>query len=166
MRGAVLALALSMKQYRWWSFRQATCTRQFWELGLLHFCRCLCHAIPLVHIVPSAIRTGLAPTTMASVLGTIGICSFLRRIGWGILADRWGPKPAYLLAVVQQGIMVSWLLWARDPMSFLLFAILWRIGYGGAMPPYALFVKGYYGLKSFGAICGSSFLPPPSSLVG
>jgi MFS family permease len=137
-----------------WSFREATRTRQFWELGLLHFCCCLCHAIPLVHIVPYAIRTGLAPTTAASVLGTIGICSFLGRIGWGVLADRWGPKPAYVLAVFQQGVMVSWLLWARDPVQFFAFAILWGLGYGGAMPPYALFVKDYYGLKSFGAIYG------------
>ena len=37
---------------------------------------------------------------------------------------------------------------------FFLFAFFWGIGNGGAMPPYALFVKDYYGLKSFGAIYG------------
>jgi MFS family permease len=37
---------------------------------------------------------------------------------------------------------------------FFLFAILWGIGFGGTMPPYALFVQDYYGLKSFGAIYG------------
>jgi MFS family permease len=137
-----------------WELGEAMRTLQFWELGILHFCCCMCHAIPLVHVVPYAIRSGLAPTTAASVLATIGVFSFLGRIMWGILADRWGPKPAYVLAVFQQGLMMIWLLGTSHPVMFFLFAFFWGIGYGGAMPPYALFVKDYYGLKSFGAIYG------------
>ncbi len=137
-----------------WELGDAMRTLQFWELGILHFCCCMCHAIPLVHIVPYAIRSGLAPTTAASILATIGVFSFVGRIMWGILADRWGPKPAYVLAVFQQGLMMVWLLGTTHPVMFFLFAFFWGIGYGGAMPPYALFVKDYYGLKSFGAIYG------------
>jgi MFS family permease len=137
-----------------WELGDAMRTLQFWELGILHFCCCMCHAIPLVHIVPYAIRSGLAPTTAATILATIGVFSFLGRLMWGILADRWGPKPAYVLAVFQQGLMMVWLLGTTHPMMFFLFAFFWGIGYGGAMPPYALFVKDYYGLKSFGAIYG------------
>jgi MFS family permease len=137
-----------------WELGDAVRTMQFWELGILHFCCCMCHAIPLVHIVPYAIRSGLAPTTAASILAAIGVFSFLGRIMWGILADRWGPKPAYVLAVFQQGLMMVWLLGTTHPVMFFLFAFFWGIGYGGAMPPYALFVKDYYGLKSFGAIYG------------
>jgi len=137
-----------------WELGDAMRTLQFWELGILHFCCCMCHAIPLVHIVPYAIRSGLAPTTAASILAAIGVFSFMGRIMWGILADRWGPKPAYVLAVFQQGLMMVWLLGTTHPVMFFLFAFFWGIGYGGAMPPYALFVKDYYGLKSFGAIYG------------
>jgi MFS family permease len=137
-----------------WELGDAMRTLQFWELGILHFCCCMCHAIPLVHIVPYAIRSGLAPTTAASILAAIGVFSFLGRIMWGILADRWGPKPAYVLAVFQQGLMMVWLLGTTNPVMFFLFAFFWGIGYGGTMPPYALFVKDYYGLKSFGAIYG------------
>ena len=137
-----------------WELGEAVRTIQFWELGILHFCCCMCHAIPLVHIVPYAIRSGLAPTTAASILAAIGVFSFMGRIMWGILADRWGPKPAYVLAVFQQGLMMVWLLGTTHPVMFFLFAFFWGIGYGGAMPPYALFVKDYYGLKSFGAIYG------------
>ena len=137
-----------------WELGDAMRTLQFWELGILHFCCCMCHAIPLVHIVPYAIRSGLSPATAASILSAIGVCSFLGRVMWGILADRWGPKPAYVLAVFQQGLMMVWLLGTTHPVMFFLFAFFWGIGYGGAMPPYALFVKDYYGLKSFGAIYG------------
>jgi MFS family permease len=137
-----------------WELGDALRTLQFWELGLLHFSCCMCHAIPLVHIVPYAIRSGLSPATAASVLAAIGVFSFLGRIMWGILADRWGPKPAYVLAVFQQGLMMSWLIGTSHPVMFFLFAFFWGIGYGGAMPPYALFVKDYYGLKSFGSIYG------------
>ena len=125
-----------------WELGDAMRTLQFYELGILHFCRCMCHAIPLVHIVPYAIRSGLSPTTAASILSAIGVFSFLGRIIWGILADRWGPKPAYVLAVFQQGFMMVWLLGTTHPVMFFLFAFFWGIGYGGAMPPYALFVKG------------------------
>lgn len=137
-----------------WELGDAMRTVQFWELGILHFCCCMCHAIPLVHIVPYAIRSGLSPATAASILAAIGIFSFLGRIMWGVLADRWGPKPAYVLAVFQQGLMMVWLLGTTHPVMFFLFSFFWGIGYGGAMPPYALFVKDYYGLKSFGAIYG------------
>jgi len=137
-----------------WELGEAVRTLQFWELAILHFCCCMCHAIPLVHVVPYAIRSGLSPATAASVLAAIGVFSFLGRIMWGILADRWGPKPAYVLAVFQQGLMMLWLIGTSHPLMFFLFAFFWGIGYGGAMPPYALFVKDYYGLKSFGAIYG------------
>jgi MFS family permease len=137
-----------------WELRDAVRTLQFWELGILHFFCCMCHAIPLVHVVPYAIRSGLAPSTAATILATIGIFSFLGRIIWGILADRWGPKPAYVSAVFQQGLMMIWLLGAAHPVMFFVFAVLWGIGFGGAMPPYALFVKDYYGLKNFGSIYG------------
>jgi len=138
-----------------WEFRDAIRTLQFWELAILHFACCVCHAIPLVHVVPYAIRSGLAPTTAASVLATIGVVAFLGRVTWGVLSDRWGPKPMYVLAVFAQGLMMIWLLGARHPAMFFLFAIFWGFGYGGAMPPYALFVRDYYGLKSFGAIYGA-----------
>jgi MFS family permease len=137
-----------------WELGEAMRTKQFWELGILHFACCMCHAIPLVHIVPYAIRSGLSPATAASILSAIGVFSFLGRIMWGVLADRWGPKPAYVLAVFQQGLMMIWLLGTSHPVMFFLFAFFWGIGYGGAMPPYALFVKDYYGLKSFGSIYG------------
>ncbi len=137
-----------------WELRDAARTMQFWELGILHFCCCMCHAIPLVHVVPYAIRSGLAPSTAASILAAIGVFSFLGRILFGVLADRWGPKPAYVLAVFQQGLMMIWLLGATHPVMFFVFAVLWGIGFGGAMPPYALFVKDYYGLKNFGSIYG------------
>ena len=41
--------------------------------------------------------------------------------------------------------MMVWLLGTTHPVMFFLFAFFWGIGYGGAMPPYALFVKDYYG---------------------
>ena len=138
-----------------WEFRDALRTSQFWELGILHFTCCMCHAIPLVHVVPYAIRSGLAPTTAASVLATIGVVSFVGRVTWGVLSDRWGPKPVYVVAVFAQGLMMIWLLGAHHPVMFFLFAFFWGFGYGGAMPPYALFVKDYYGMKSFGAIYGA-----------
>jgi hypothetical protein len=49
-RGAVLRGAPA----RIWQFRDIVRTRTFWELSIVHFARCVCHAIPLLHIVPYA----------------------------------------------------------------------------------------------------------------
>ena len=61
------------------------------SMRILHFCCCMCHAIPLIHILLYAIRSGLSPTTAASILSAIGVSSFLGRIMWGFWPIVGGP---------------------------------------------------------------------------
>jgi len=136
-------------------FRAIARTRTFWELVVLHFSCCVCHAIPLLHIVAYAEQVGLSKLAAAWVLGITGMSAFPGRIFWGVLADRYGPKPAFVMATFAQALMMIFVIGARHPLMFYLWASLWGFGFGGVMPPYALFVKQHYGMAAFGVTYGA-----------
>jgi MFS family permease len=140
---------------RIWQFREIVHTRTFWELSIVHFACCVCHAIPLLHIVPYAEQVGLSKLSAAWILGISGMTSFAGRIFWGMYADRRGTKPAFVMSTFAQALMMIWVIEARHPVMFYVWATVWGFGYGGVMPPYALFVKQYYGMAAFGVTYGA-----------
>lgn len=149
-----------------WAFRDITRTRTFWELVLLHFSCCVCHAIPLLHIVPYAEQAGLPKLSAAWVLGLMGVSSFAGRIFWGVLADRRGVKPAFVLSTFAQALMMLWVMGAQHPLGFYLWAIVWGFGFSGVMPQYALFVKQYYGMAAFGVTFGAISVAAQLGMAG
>ncbi|MBI3330289.1 MAG: MFS transporter [Nitrospinae bacterium] len=149
-----------------WQFRDIARTRTFWELAILHFACCVCHAIPLLHIVPYAEQMGLSKLSAAWVLGITGVTSFAGRIFWGVLADRQGVKPAFVMSTFAQALMMIWVIGARHPLMFYIWATVWGFGYGGVMPPYALFVKQYYGMAAFGATYGAIMVAASVGMAG
>jgi len=138
-----------------WPFRAVARPGTFWKLIALHFFCCVCHAMPLLHIVPYAEQVGLSKLTAAWVLGISGVSSFTGRIVWGVLADRRGVKPAFVISTFAQALMMLWLIGAREPFRFYLWATLWGFGFAGVMPQYALFVKQYYGMAALGVTFGA-----------
>lgn len=149
-----------------WQFREIVRTRTFWELSLVHFACCVCHAIPLLHIVPYAEQVGLSKLSAAWVLGVTGVTSFGGRIFWGMYADRRGTKPAFVLSTFAQALMMIWVIEARHPLMFYSWATVWGFGYGGVMPPYALFVKQYYGMAAFGVTYGAIMVAAQLGMAG
>jgi MFS family permease len=151
---------------RIWQFREIVRTRTFWELSIVHFACCVCHAIPLLHIVPYAEQVGLSKISAAWILGISGATSFAGRIFWGMYADRRGTKPAFVLSTFAQALMMIWVIEARHPFMFYLWATVWGFGYGGVMPPYALFVKEYYGMAAFGVTYGAIMVAAQLGMAG
>jgi MFS family permease len=149
-----------------WHFREIVRTRTFWELSIVHFACCVCHAIPLLHIVPYAEQMGLSKLSAAWVLGVTGVTSFGGRIFWGMYADRRGTKPAFVMSTFAQALMMIWVIEARHPLMFYVWATVWGFGYGGVMPPYALFVKQYYGMAAFGVTYGAIMVAAQLGMAG
>jgi MFS family permease len=149
-----------------WQFRDILRTRTFWELSIVHFACCVCHAIPLLHIVPYAEQMGLSKLSAAWILGLSGIASFGGRIFWGMYADRRGTKPAFVMSTFAQALMMIWVIETRHPLMFYVWAIVWGFGYGGVMPPYALFVKQYYGMAAFGVTYGAIMVAAQLGMAG
>jgi MFS family permease len=149
------ALVMEGAPTKVWPFREIVRTRTFWELSIVHFACCVCHAIPLLHIVPYAEQVGLSKLSAAWILGISGVTSFAGRIFWGMYADRRGTKPAFVMSTFAQALMMIWVIEARHPVMLYVWATVWGFSYGGVMPPYALFVKQYYGMAAFGVTYGA-----------
>ena len=122
----------------------------FWSLSLINFFCCLCHSIPLVHIVGFAQTAGLSVYTSAWVLSLLGISSVIGRIFWGLFADRHGAHLTLMLTLFLQGTLVLWLVNTQDPIMFFIYALFWGFGYGGVGTQYGVVAREVYGTRLFG----------------
>ena len=122
----------------------------FWSLAMINFFCCLCHSIPLVHIVGFAQTAGLSAFASAWVLSLMALSSVAGRIFWGMFADAHGPRFTLMLTLFAQGVLVLWLVNAQDPVIFFLYALLWGFGYGGVGTQYGIVAREVYGPRLFG----------------
>ncbi len=122
----------------------------FWSLGLINFFCCVCHSIPLLHVVGFAQSAGLSAFAAAWVLALMSLSSIAGRILWGMFADRHGPRLTLLMTLFLQGSLVLWLVNTQDPVIFFLYALLWGFGYGGVGTQYGVLARELYGPRLFG----------------
>src|SRR5215510_6347927 len=122
----------------------------FWSLSFINIFCCLCHSIPLVHVVGFAQSSGLSTFASSWVLAIMSISSVGGRIYWGIFADRHGARFALMLTLFMQGALVLWLVNAQDPVLFFLYAIVWGFGYGGVGTQYGMVSREVFGARLFG----------------
>ena len=133
----------------------------FWSLSFINIFCCLCHSIPLVHIVGFALNAGLSAFAASWVLAIMSISSVVGRIYWGIFADRYGARFALMLTLFMQGALILWLVNAQDPVIFFLYALIWGFvwrsrdavwhGVAGNFGA-RLFGPGYAGQNAFGMV--------------
>jgi len=122
----------------------------FWSLAFINIFCCLCHSIPLVHVVGFALNAGLSAFAASWVLATMSISSVAGRIYWGIFADRYGARFALMLTLFMQGALILWLVNAQDPVIFFLYALVWGFGYGGVGTQYGMVSREVFGARLFG----------------
>lgn len=122
----------------------------FWTLGLINFFCCVCHSIPLVHVVGFAQNAGLSAFASAWVLAIMSLSSITGRISWGVFADRHGPRLTLMITLFLQGTLVLWLVNTQDPIIFFVYALVWGFGYGGVGTQYGVVAREIYGPRLFG----------------
>jgi MFS family permease len=130
----------------------------FWLLGLVNFACCAAHSGPIFHMVAHAMDLGVPKMAAASMLGLSGATSIGGRLGSGLLADRVGGKPALVTMLSLQAATISIYLLAGDAASLLGVALAFGVGYGGAMPLYALVARELFGDRVMGTAFGGIFL--------
>jgi MFS family permease len=94
----------------------------------------------------------------ATMLGLSGLTSIAGRIGSGLLADRFGAKPALVGMLGLQAVTVSGYLAAVGSGPLFAVALTFGLAYGGAMPLYALVAREYFGARVIGTAFGGIFL--------
>jgi MFS family permease len=127
----------------------------FWAIALTHFGCCAAHSGPIFHMVSHAIDQGVAKMTAAGILGISGFTSIFGRIGTGMIADRVGTKGTLIAALIlQAGTIVLYPL-AQGAGQLTALGLAFGVGYGGAMPLYAVIAREYFGERILGTAYGS-----------
>jgi predicted MFS family arabinose efflux permease len=136
---------------------QAIRTPQFAAIALTYFACCAAHSGPIFHMVAHAMDLGVAKLAAAGMLGLSGASSIVGRVGSGILADRFGAKRALVGMLTLQAATVSAYLAADGVLSLFAVALVFGVGYGGAMPLYALVARERFGDHAIGTAFGGIF---------
>ncbi len=129
----------------------------FWLIALVHFGCCAAHSGPIFHMVSHAMDLGVPKMAAATMLGLSGASSIAGRIGSGLLADRFGSKPALVGMLALQAATLSTYLVAREEVPLFAVALAFGFAYGGAMPLYALVTREFFGERVIGTAFGGIF---------
>ena len=122
----------------------------FWTLAWINFFCCVCHSIPLVHVVGFAQSAGLSAFASAWVLALMSLSSIAGRVAWGVFADRHGARLTLIVTLFLQGSLMLWLVNTQDPAIFFLYAVVWGFGFGGVNTQYGVVARELYGARHFG----------------
>ena len=129
----------------------------FWGVALIHFGCCAAHSGPIFHMVAHAMDLGITKMAAASMLGLSGATSIAGRLSSGLLADRFGAKPALVGMLALQAAILSGYLYADGAVSLFAVALGFGVAYGGAMPLYALVAREFFGDRVVGTTFGGIF---------
>src|SRR4029079_17320276 len=129
----------------------------FWGGALGHLVCCAAHSGPIFHMVAHAMDLGVTKMAAASMLGLSGGTSIAGRLSSGILADRFGARPALVGMLAIQALVLSFYLYAGAAASLFVVALFFGVAYGGAMPLYALVAREFFGERVVGTTFGGIF---------
>ena len=103
-----------------------------WISFAVIFC-CVCMSVPIMHLVPLLTDAGFTLEFATSVLMVFMICGAFGRIFGGILGDRIGALPGYILMSLGQTVFVVWFPHLSSPTGIYLLAAFFGFTYSGVM---------------------------------
>lgn len=103
-----------------------------WISFAVIFC-CVCMSVPIMHLVPLLTDSGFTLEFATSVLMVLMICGAFGRIFGGILGDRIGALPGYILMSLGQTVFVVWFPHLNSPAGIYLLAAFFGFTYSGVM---------------------------------
>ena len=133
-------------------------TVAYWNLSSIHFLGCVGHAVILVYIVPIAVGEGMSLVVAASLITLLSGVSIITRLASPVLSDIVGPKTVMFIAYTLQGVPVIMLFWGGGAWTFIAFAVVFGIGYGGEAGGFPILNRRYYGHAPVGSAHGVQML--------
>jgi sugar phosphate permease len=110
-------------------------------LSAAGFLCCFCMAVPLVHVVALMCHQGHSTAAGAGILFTIMAVGAVGRIAIGMLADRVGALPAYMVSSLMQTMTVFWFVATPEMAVIVPVAIVFGFGFAGNMTSLILAVR-------------------------
>jgi len=139
------------------SLQQAIHTRQLWLIFSIYFISTVCLQTIVVHIVAHATDVGIPANIAATILSAIGVVSIVSKVGTGIALDRIRCKPILITIAAISSCAFLLLQVPVQLWIFYIFAALFAAGYGGWSTAQSPTVAEYFGLRSHGAILGTTY---------
>ena len=137
---------------RGFTIKQALRTKQFWLL----FALSAIFALPFgiwVHLKAYMVGFGIREMTAANVIGLSGAAYVVGVLVINYLSDRVGRKKPLIISLLVMGLMMLWLLRAREPWEFYVFSIIIGFSWGG-LGLFSAIIADWFGLKYLGSIYG------------
>lgn len=140
------------------SFPEASRTGPFRLICFLYFSFLFSLLTVLVHIVIHASGMGVPASGAARILAVIGGLCIVGMNVMGSAADRIGTRSAMTASFFLMACGLFWLLSAREPWMFNLFAVVFGFAYGGMQTLFSPIVAELFGLRSHGTILSTAAL--------
>ncbi len=134
--------------------REAMKTGTFWTFVIAMMLRaCILSAI-VVHQIPHLVDVGISYEAAAACLGTMILLSVPGRLLFGWLGDRFDNRYLLLVTSVIQALGILIFINITTLWMAYVFAIIYALGYGGAIPLTLAFRGRLFGRKAFATIGG------------
>jgi len=126
----------------------------FLVLAGASFLCCATHSGPIFHTVSYAIVCGVPPLAAVSIYSLEGLAGMGGRIGFGLVADRFGAKSTLVVGLFIQATIALCYAFVRELDGFYLVAALFGFTYSGLMPLFPLLARDNFPPRMMGAVVG------------
>jgi MFS family permease len=131
-------------------------TVQFWWISSSFAVIWGCAVAVQIHLIPYLQDIGFSAAFAATAAGAIGLFKLPGRIVFAPLADRLGHRRLSILVFVSHAAAIAVLAMSQSLVGIWLFVILFSAGNGSLTLMRASLVADVFGLRSYGAISGTT----------
>ena len=136
------------------SVREALKTRHFWLLTAM-YAMCGFHDFfASTHVVAFALDQGVSPLLAGNLLAFMGLAGLTGVIAAGTWSDRFGPVSATLICHVIRVAVFALILFNKDIISIVVFAMVFGFTFWITAPLAVVFVRNAFGARHVGALSG------------
>ena len=127
-------------------------TRQFWMIFITFLLFLSSLGLVMLHLVPYAEDSGMAPVQAATLLTLIGIFGLAGRLASGVLSDRIGIKPIMLFCTALLGLNIAYIAFSHTTWAFYIFASIYGVTYSGFVTQMVRITRVTFGGKALGSV--------------
>ncbi len=127
-------------------------TGQFWMIFITFLLFLSSLGLVMLHLVPYAVDSGMAPVQAATLLTLIGVFGLGGRLASGVLSDRIGIKPIMLFCTVLLGLNIAYIAFSNTAWAFYIFASIYGVTYSGFVTQMVRITRVTFGGKSLGSV--------------
>jgi MFS family permease len=136
--------------------KQALTSPPFIILALTNFFCCATHSGPIFHTVSYAIVCGIPAVLAATIYSVEGVTGMFGRIGFGVVADKFGAKNVLVWGLLLQAFGALGYFFSSTLWMFYAAAGIFGFIYAGIMPLYAVLARENFPLRMMGTIIGGT----------